>query len=272
MNHSMITAMASMSGLQRRIDMIADNLANVNTAGYKRKEAVFEDLLTSVRAQQSDFVRPGRTTPPGFVQGWGAYLSGIRNDFAPGAIQATGNPLDLAIEGNGLLEVSAGGTTAWTRGGALKPGAMNGAWVLTTQDGYPVLDVNDRPIRIPEGYEIIIDETGLVTGSAMRGAERVNVYLGQIKLMEAVRPDLLQRNGDGLYVLPTGADPGDESIVRMAAPGSGIRVRQGHLEQSNVDLAVEMTDLISVQRAYQLNARALSSSDTMMSLANNLRS
>lgn len=281
MNYSMITAMVSMSGLQQRIDGIADNLANADTVGYKRSDAAFEDVLTSVRRQPASFHQPGRNTPLGFVHGWGSRLAGMRLDIAQGPIKETGNPLDIAIEGNGLFEVIVPGTDAaggpdlrpaWTRNGSFKlsPEGPDGSQ-LTTQDGYPVIGIDGRPIRIPRGAEIQITPDGTVTGKVVRGGMEETTVLGRLKLVEVVSPDQLQQAGDGIFTLPGGVDPAEETIVRAWDGSAGIQVRQGALEQSNVDTAVEIADLLNVQRAYQLSARALSSSDTMMSLANNLR-
>lgn len=280
MNHSMITAMVSMSGLQQRIDGIADNLANANTVGYKRSDAAFEDVLTSVKQQPEAFRQPGRNTPLGFVHGWGSRLAGMRMDMAQASIKETGNPLDTAIEGNGLFEVIVPGTNAagepvnqpaWTRNGSFRLSPDGEGSLLINQDGYPVSGMDGRPIRIPAEYEVQIASDGTVTGKRVRDGIEETVPLGRLRMVEVVRPDLLQHAGNGLYSLPGGADPNDGTIVRVWGGAGGMQVRQGALEQSNVDIAVEMTDLLSVQRAYQLSARALSSSDTMMNLANNLR-
>ncbi len=108
MNSSMINAMVSMNGMQQKLDVLADNIANVNTVGYKRKEASFEDLLTNMKQQDAAFRQPVRLTPLGFNQGWGSRLTMVQPDLAQGPIQPTDNPYDIAIEGDALFEVQTG--------------------------------------------------------------------------------------------------------------------------------------------------------------------
>jgi flagellar basal-body rod protein FlgG len=143
-NNSMIIASASMGALQQKLDMLADNIANSNTVGYKRKNAVFEDIMTSLNPQQTDFNQPGRRTPLGFTQGWGARITSMQTDLTQGALQQTGNMTDVAIEGNGLFEVrtdgNINGARAFTRHGPfqLMPDA-NGDRVLVTNSGQQVV-------------------------------------------------------------------------------------------------------------------------------------
>jgi flagellar basal-body rod protein FlgG len=268
----MINAMVSMNGLQLKLDMLADNIANVNTVGYKRKQGTFEDLLTTMKQQPQAFSQPGRLTPLGFNQGWGSRLTMAQPDLTQGPLQQTNQPYDVAIEGNALFEVitDGAGNRAYTRDGAFQTTFDNaGNNILTTKDGYPVSAEDGTRIEIPAIVRSVrIEKDGSVIGLADSGTE---VRLGRIKLVQAVKPALLSPVADNLYTVPDGVNPAD-AIRTVQAPGdAGITIRQGFLEQSNVNLTEEMTELISVQRAYQLSARALSSSDTMMGLANNLR-
>ncbi|MBM7566506.1 flagellar hook-basal body protein [Paenibacillus sacheonensis] len=272
MNGSTISAMASMSGLQQKLDMLADNIANVNTVGYKRKVGTFEDLLTTLKEQPEAFNQPGRLTPMGFNQGWGSRLTMVQPDFSQGPLQQTDQPNDVAIEGNALFQVSVddAGHTGYTRGGSFQTVfTRSGINILTTKEGYPVASVGGSSIEIPpEVKSVQIDAAGNVVGTMPTGEIQ---QLGQLKLVQVDKPGLLTQVADNLFTVADGMQPGDVLHDVTASAESKIAIKQGYLEQSNVVLADEMTDLISVQRAYQLSARALTSSDTMMGLANNLR-
>lgn len=279
MNSSMINAMVSMNGLQQKLDLLADNIANVNTVGYKRKEATFEDLLTNLRSQPEAFNQPGRLTPMDFTQGWGSRMTMVQPNLSQGPMQGTNKETDIAIEGNALfeVEVDGAGNRGYTRNGAfqLTLGA-NGDTILATEDGYPVVanvedaltgDIIEGNIVVPQGYSLRVNSDGSVFGVS---SDRT-IELGSIKLLQASRPSALTAVNDNLFVVGNGIDAGD--VLQRIVPNSEnlITLRQGYLEQSNVELTDEMTELINVQRAYQLAARALSSSDTMMSLTNGLR-
>ncbi|MCQ6561901.1 flagellar hook-basal body protein [Paenibacillus mendelii] len=272
MNGSMINAMVSMNGLQQKLDLLADNIANANTVGYKRKEASFEDLLATKTQQPSGFTQPGRLTPLGFNQGWGSKLGMIQPDLAQGPLKQTDEQYDVALTGDALLEVitDAAGTRAYTRNGALQltlddTGTSS---FLTTKEGYAISDVDGNPIEIPSEIQSLrINPDGSLIGETAAGA----VALGQMRLVQAMKPSLLSQVADNLYTVADGINVTDVLRTVTAAADSDISIRQGYLEQSNVNLANEMTELINVQRAYQLSSRALSSSDTMLGLANSLR-
>ncbi|MCD9022274.1 flagellar hook-basal body protein [Cohnella silvisoli] len=279
MNSSMIIASASMGALQQKLDMLADNISNSNTVGYKRKTAVFEDIMTSLNPHIDDFKQPGRRTPLGFTEGWGARIAAMQTDLSQGVLQQTGNMTDVAIEGNGLFEVRTdgdiNGARAFTRHGPfqLMPDA-NGDRVLVTNSGqYIVGDTGNGEdfIRVPEGYNLGIAADGTLTAVGNEGTTPIN--LGKLKLVQVTNPELLQAVADNLYGIPANVNPNDavRNIAALPNGETGISVRQGFVEQSNVNMADEMTDLMIVQRAYQLSARALSSSEQMMGMANNLR-
>ncbi|AJY74547.1 flagellar hook-basal body protein [Paenibacillus beijingensis] len=281
MNSSIITASVSMGGLQKKLDLIADNIANVNTVGYKRKDSTFEDLLTSFKQQPEEFRQDGRMSPLGYGRGWGSRFVQTGPDMTQGTFKETGMATDVAIGGRALFEVATdlAGGRAYTRNGAFElTKNENGVTILGTQEGYPVMAVTgtdaatgqpvEGPVAIPDGYRLAIDSEGVITGVNAAGDR---LPLGRLKLVEPVRPEELSPTANNLFNVPAGVNRGD--ILRDFGPDAadGITVRQGFLEQSNVDLTQEMTDLMNVQRAYQLVARAISSSDTMQSLANNMR-
>lgn len=279
MNNSMITASSSMGALQQKLDILADNIANSNVVGYKRKTALFEDILTSLNPQVDDFNQPGRRTPLGFTQGWGTRIVSMQTDLSQGVLQQTGNMTDVAIEGNGLFEVRTdgdiNGARAFTRHGPfqLMPDA-NGDRVLVTNSGQQVVantGNGDDFIRVPAGYNLSIGSDGTLTAVGNEGVASIN--LGKLKLVQVMNPELLQAVADNLFGIASNINPTDvvRDVSQLSEAERGISVRQGFVEQSNVNLTDEMTDLMIVQRAYQLSARALSSSDQMMGMTNSLR-
>lgn len=275
MNSSMINAMVSMGGLQQKLDLLADNIANVNTAGYKRKDATFEDLLTNMKQQQEAFEQPVRLTPLGFNQGWGSRMVLVQPDLSQGPIQRSDNVNDIAIQGSALFEVAVDDldNRAFTRNGAFQMTINeNNDAVLTNADGYPVIAetaAGEGRVVIPEGYTMRIDAYGNIQAVSRDGFDVRDV--GRLKLVQPIKPSVLTPVADNLFIVAQGLNEGD--VVRRVVPeeGNDVRLMQGYLEQSNVELGKEMSELIIVQRAYQMSARALSSSDTMMQLANNLR-
>jgi flagellar basal-body rod protein FlgG len=289
MNHSMINSLVSMQGLQQKLDIVANNMANINTTGFKRKEATFHDVLTTTMRQPDTFQQVGRLSPLGLTQGWGAKLSQIQTLMAQGSLQQTDLPTDLAIEGDALFEITipsvdengqAGQRTAWTRDGAFslkaQPGDLENVY-LTTQEGHLVMGTDDQPIRVPNYHRIQVDADGNVMAYNELLADQPPVQAGSLKLVQVVRPQLMQNIGDNMYTIPDAIDPALGEVLRVVAfdganpEAAKVKVQQGFLEQSNVNLTEEMTELMLTQRAFQLNAKALTSADNMMSLANSLR-
>jgi flagellar basal-body rod protein FlgG len=287
MNHSMINSSVSLHALQQKLDMVANNIANADTTGYKRKEASFQDVLTSLKEQPKGFQKEGRLSPLGYGQGWGSRLVQAQLSMAQGSLQATDNQLDLAIEGSGLFEINTFTRdannnmvpqTVWTRNGSfeLSPSGdpANPDMILTTKDGRYVMGTDDQPIRVPANNHVKIETDGRIMALDDANKTAPPLQVGQMKLVRVTRPQLLQQLGDNLYNLPTGIANRQE-VLQTVDPTNNtvdpITVKQGFLEHSNVTLADEMTELMQVQRAFQLNSRAVTSSDTMMGIANNLR-
>jgi len=274
----MINAMVSMNALQQKLDVMADNIANVNTVGYKKKEVTFEDLLTNLKNQPETFNQPGRRTALDFNQGWGTKLSVIQPNLSQGPLKGTENLTDIAIEGSAMFEVTIddANTSAYTRNGAFQlTMAANGDTILATENGYPVVanvpDANGNLVEgnivVPRGYSLRVNADGTVLGVSSNNT----IELGSIKLLQVSRPAALTAVSDNLFIIADGVNPDDIVQEVTPDPDNRIALRQGFLEQSNVQLSDEMTELINVQRAYQLAARALSSSDTMMGIANSIR-
>lgn len=291
MNQSMINASVTMNSLMRKMDVIANNLSNLNTDGYKKQEASFEDVLTSVKQQHPKQELPGRISPLDLSIGSGARLAQLQINMEQGSLRVTEQPYDLAIEGDALFEIGltsldADGNViaepAWTRNGAFQVSVIPNnldQLMMTTKEGHPVYNSDGEPMLVPSGREIAIDAHGNVYAQAAETGLPPE-YVGTLKLVRPTRPQVLQVRGENLYVLPPqfAADPAvrEQLMLQVDAAAeeqgnSPIRIRQGYLESSNVDLTAEMTELIQVQRAFQLNARALTSSDSMMEMANRLR-
>lgn len=286
MNSSYFNAAVSMQAYQQKLDLIANNVANVNTIGFKKRDATFEDLLTSIKQQPKGFQQEGRLSPLGFTQGWGAKLTQAQLNLSQGTITSTGVDTDIAIEGGGLFEILTGQLDdngqplhGYTRDGgfqwSVQPQDPNNMY-LTTKSGQFVLDTTDQPIRIPRDQKMVVDADGTIRAYKDGESAGTAQPLSQVKLVRVVRPEYLSQIGDNTYRLMPGVTSANGEVVQNLNQGSPLEermaVRQGFLEQSNVNLADEMTELMMTQRAFQLSSRALTTSDQMANLANNLRS
>ncbi|MBY9077634.1 flagellar hook-basal body protein [Paenibacillus sp. HN-1] len=271
MNNSTIGAAVTMATLQQRLDLISDNIANMNTAGYKSKEGSFEDVLTRVQQQSKDYDLEGRSTPLGFDLGFGVRIPQITTSWEQGPLQETGKPTDLAIQGNGLFAVQVDGVTTYTRQGDFHftPDTANpDRMALVDNTGNPVLDTTGKPLTVQKDASVAIDENGNVL---LKKSENDRATLaGRLMLVEPKNENMLQAVDGGRFVLASGVTAGQAFVQRQAGEAGGPAIRAGWLEQSNVDLNKEITDMMQVQRAYQLAARALSSSDAMLGLANSM--
>lgn len=258
MMNSLYIGATGMHAQQQNVDSIANNLANVNTTGFKKNRVAFTDAFYKV-AGSTALAADGIADP--VVVGMGTMVSGNAKSFAPGEIKQTNGALDVAIRGNGFLEVQLpDGSSAYTRHGALQ---VTKDGLLGTSEGYAL----KQHIQIPtEALEVIIDNAGKV--SARMQNEKELVELGQLELTMFANPEGLDPIGDNLYVASqrTGntinAKPGEDGMGSIA---------QGFLESSNVQLAEEMVNLVLAQRAYELNAKVIQASDEMLSISNNLR-
>ena len=200
-------------------------------------------------------------------------------DLTQGPLKQTSLDTDVAIEGNALFEIRTGASLnsdrAFTRQGAfqLMP-TGNGDRLLVTDTGNPVVADDggtDSLIEVPDGYDLNIAADG--TLSAVNADHTETLDLGKLKLVEVLKPELLQAVADNLYGVPQNVNVADvvQAVAASPAQSGGVAIRQGFLEQSNVNLVDEMADLVTVQRAYSLNSRALSSGDQMMQMATDLR-
>lgn len=272
MNNSTISAAVSMSSLQQRLDIIADNIANVNTNGYKSKEGSFEDVLTRVQQQSKDYDQPGRSTPLGFNIGFGVRVPTVTTNWDEGTLQETGSPTDLALQGNGMFGVQVNGTTAYTRQGDFHftPDPADAErMMLVDNTGNPVLNTEGNPLTVQNNVSAAIDEKGQVLTKTDENTPPE--IAGTIMVVELLNKNVLQAVDGNFYVLPDGVTADQAFLQRAPGEASAVGVRAGYLEQSNVDLSKEITEMMQIQRTYQLAARALSSGDQMLGLANNMR-
>lgn len=274
MSRTMIQAAVTMNQLQNKLDLIGNNLANSQTTGYKARNADFASLLFQQIDNMTDPANAqGRLTPDGVRVGSGARLGSVNIDLSLGTLKETGRALDVALlQPNHLfqVQVTENGVqeTRFTRDGAfyLSP-IENNQVMLTTKDGDPVLGTNGLPITFADGFnDIQIADNGLIT--VRNGTFTTTV--GQLSVVEAVRPRLLEATGNNNFRLPDLDALGfNEAEIIQAVP---VSIKSGTLEMSNVNMGKELTDLITTQRAYQFNARTITMGDQMSGLINQLRS
>ena len=261
MMRALWTAATGMTSQQFNVDVISNNLANVNTVGFKKMRADFEDLIYQ-HIQLSGSPVDGQTQRPVPVDvGHGSRVAATARLFSQGSLQQTGNPLDLAIAGDGFFQIQLpDGRIAYTRDGSFKKDALGR---VMTSDGYLLVP----PITIPpNATEVNITEDGVVTVKLPTQTQPVEV--GRITLARFVNPAGLKNIGKNLY-METAAS--GAPMVGTPARGEYGSIHQGFLEMSNVNVVDEMVSLIVAQRAYEFNARAVQTSDSMLATANTLK-
>lgn len=259
MIRSLHTAASGMEAQQLRIDTIANNLANVNTNGFKKSRAEFQDLfyqqLRAPGAPQTSRGSGLQAGPPaGLEVGMGTRPVATQKIFSMGELMQTNNPLDVAIEGDGFFRVTRpDGSFAYTRAGAFK---TNADGLLVTAEGQPL----DPSIIVPqETVSVLIDPDGTVKAQASGDVDAVEI--GRVELVQFVNPAGLQSLGHGLY-----AETQASGQALYGFPGeNGLgQLSQGMLETSNVKVVEEMIDLIAAQRAYEINSKVVQATDEML--------
>lgn len=231
--NAQLIGLSRQMALQRQMDVIANNLANINSTGFKGEQILFEEYLMPV-ARDRTFPRGDQ--PLSYVQDWATM-----HDFAPGSIIQTGNPLDVAVSGEGFFAVSTPQGERWTRNGVLE---INSEGILVTQNDYPVLSENGDTFRFEaEESDIVINPNGAITSSAGNK--------GMLRVAEFTNPQDLTRAGDTLFAGGTPVEPVSTYIV------------QGALERSNVSGVSEITEMIRVTRAYTSLAELMQKQDEL---------
>ncbi|MBE5910604.1 flagellar hook-basal body protein [Pseudobutyrivibrio sp.] len=270
MMRSLWSAATGMKGQQVSVDTIANNLANVNTTGYKSQSTQFKTLLYQTMESTSTNGQ-GETKPTSAQVGLGTRVASINANFAQGATLANESPTAMAIVGDGFFAVQDGEETHYTRNGNFG-WALDSAGnkVLTTAEGYQVLDQTGKPITIPKeiesGFTVNPDDGSI----SYRNAQGTYTNTGQtIALYQFTNRVGLNKIGENLY---------DETVASGEPMGewntAGVirsEIMQNYLEGSNVNVADEMVNLIISQRAYEMNSKAITTSDTMLEQANNLK-
>lgn len=261
MVRSLWIAATGMEAQQLLVDNISNNLANVNTVGFKKSRLNFEDLMYQDVRLPGAASSPTTTTPTGIQVGLGVRPVATEKIFLMGNLQQTGNPLDLAIEGDGFFQVTLpDGTIAYTRDGTFK---LDSDGNIVTSNGYPI----EPPISIPPGTTAIhISSDGIV--SVTQSGSSTPAEVGNIELARFINPGGLKSIGKNLF-LPTPSS-GDPETGVPGEDGMGS-IAQGFLEMSNVDVVEEMVNMIVAQRAYEINSKSIQTTDEMLQMANNLR-
>ncbi len=268
MLRSLLTAASGMMAQQFNVDTISNNLANANTSGFKKIRPEFQDLLylniqQPVASQQGG--QNAASAPSGLFIGLGVRDSGSQTIFSQGNLDPTDNPLDVAISGPGFFTVSpdsSGSTKFYTRDGSFKLDANSN---LVTSDGYYVLDDSGAAIQPSDSSS---------SGSSTVDTSKITIgkdgTIGSQKLgvAEFANPGGLEHIGHNLYqATATSGDP----VSQQSGDTLDYTIEQDFLESSNVQAVEEMVNLITAQRAYELNSKAVTASDQMLSIANNLR-
>lgn len=260
MIRSLWTGTTGMHGQQLNIDVIANNLANVSTTGFKKSKADFQDLLYQTMKVPGSQTSADTESPTGILIGLGVKPAAVTKVFTQGDLIQTENELDIAIEGNGFFQVQMpDGNTGYTRAGAMK---IDGDGRLTNSDGYPIIPA----ITIPDGYtQITIGETGIV--SALLSGETEPTTLGTIQLAMFTNNAGLLAIGQNLF--EESASSGTAQTGNPGDDGFGTLL-QTYLEGSNVNIVEEMASMITTQRAYEINSKTIQTSDEMMQTTNQL--
>lgn len=260
MNSSLRTSASGMAAQQRMIDVIANNLANVNTTGFKRSRVSFEDVLYET-LQGARIVNYQGAETVGPVQvGKGVRVGAIVRLHGQGAPENTDRPLDMALEGEGFFQVQRpDGTTAYTRDGNFQ---ISDQGQLVTNGGYLVLPGVTVP---PDASALTVSANGTV--SVLSAGSATQVEIGRVELARFLNPSGLQAIGENQYIATSAS--GDAIQGYAQEEGFG-RLMQGMLESSNVEIVQEMTDMIGAQRAYELNAKAIRTAEDMMQATNDI--
>jgi flagellar basal-body rod protein FlgG len=254
MIRSLWIAKTGLDAQQTQLDVISNNLANVGTAGFKRSRAVFEDLLYQTVRQPGGQSSQQTQLPTGLQVGTGVRPVASERVFTQGNLQQTSNPLDVAINGSGFLQVSLpDGTTAYTRDGSFHLDAQG---QLVTSSGYAL----SPAITIPAtAQSVTIARDGTI--SVTQAGQAAPTQVGALQLANFINPAGLQSRGENLYI--ESASSGAPTTNTPGSNGLGV-LSQGYVETSNVNVVEELVSMIQTQRAYEINSKAVQTSDQML--------
>jgi flagellar basal-body rod protein FlgG len=254
MHPALYVSQTGLSAQDTKLSTISNNLANVATVGFKRDDAVFQDLLYQIKRDPGALSSQDSQLPSGLQLGTGVRVVGTVKEFSQGSMQVTERPLDMAVSGRGMFQISLpDGTTAYTRDGSFQ---VNSDGQIVTANGHAL----EPAITIPEGMnELTIGEDGVVTGTIAGDPSLINI--GQIDLVDFINPQGLKAIGNNLF-RETEAS-GNPILGTPGLDGIGS-ISQGMLETSNVDVVTELVNMITTQRAYEMNSKVVSTADQML--------
>lgn len=261
MIRSLFIAATGMEAQKLNIDVISNNLANVNTVGYKKSRADFQELIYQNIKTPGAVSAEGSQIPSGIQVGLGVRPVAVQKIFQQGDFVHTGNHLDLVIEGDGFFQIlTPDGTVAYTRSGAFK---LDSEGRIVNSDGYAL----EPAITVPSNtLNITIGSDGKVT--VLQPGSAAPTEIGQIEIARFINPAGLKSAGRNLFI-PT-ASSGEATTGKPSSEGLGT-IAQGFIEMSNVNVVEEMVNMIVSQRAYEIASKAVQASDEMLQTANNLR-
>ncbi len=259
---SLNIAATGMLAQQRNVEVVSNNLANMNTTGFMRRRTEFHDLLyQNVRRVGSTSSDDGSVVPSGVQIGLGVKLAAVYRIHEQGNLTATDNTLDMAIQGKGFFQIELpSGDTAYTRDGTFQ---LNADGEIVTHDGYSVLP----GITVPDdAIDVTINQSGEILVKVEGQVDLQNV--GQLQLATFANETGLEAVGSNLLIETPASGAPSESVPQEPGYGS---ILQGFLETSNVNAVEEITNLISAQRAYEMNSKVIQTADEMMATLNNTR-
>jgi len=259
MNPALWAAKTGLDAQQTRMTVTSNNLANVNTTGYKKSRAVFEDLLYQNVRQVGASTSQDTQAPTGLSLGTGVRVVATEKTYTQGNLTQTGNSLDLAISGRGFFQILLpDGTMGYTRSGDFQ---VNSQGELVTSSGYPV----QPGINVPDGAQSVsIGKDGTV--SVLLAGQSTPTQVGSIQLVDFINPAGLQPRGENLLVESAASGPAQAGTPGLNGLGM---VEQGSLESSNVNVVEELVNMIETQRAYEMNSKAIATTDQMLEYVTN---
>ncbi|MFV0504382.1 MAG: flagellar basal-body rod protein FlgG [Lachnospirales bacterium] len=266
MMRSLWTGASGMTSQQLNVDVISNNIANVNTAGYKKERAEFETLLYQTLRSASTDVDNDVRVPNSMQVGHGVKPVAISRMFDGGSLEVTGNTFDFALQGDGFFAVQKGNDVMYTRDGTFKLSILNGTFTVVNSNGYPVLNTDNEPIEYDENGDFVVDPAGNLFLETPEGTVDLGMTMNITKFQN---PQGLTAMGGNLF--KESVTSGEPIIEAEEEDIAKTEVVQGVIEMSNVSIADEMVRLITAQRAYELNSKSITTSDEMLQLANNLK-
>lgn len=255
------TAATGMNAMQHQLDVTSNNIANVNTAGFKQDRAEFQDLMYETLNYTAGQTSQTTMNPTGIDVGLGVRISGIQKNFSQGSLNTTSNTLDMAISGKGFFQITLpNGETAYSRNGEFK---LNSDGAIVNGNGYllsPEIVVPDNVTDVSIAQDGTVSATDSTTGAAQE--------LGNITLVDFINSAGLIPLGNSLFMQSDASGDPIEGTPNEEQFGS---IQQGMVELSNVTLVTEMVDLITAQRAYEANSKSITTADSMLSVVNSLK-